>query len=155
MGLSYRDKSNDMQHDMFRSGHDLDQRSNFQLHLSRPFYVSFDATWREQHHGDWIISSSYIISEVMIKKSTEIKIGNFYSLFFFYFWRSPGGHSIQVGMYIRVTGFAKSFEKFSSPGLFWCIFGCWSRIWFQKCKFRRKKWPRDLFEHLRFFAIFT
>ena len=43
MGLSYGDESNDMQHDMFGSGHDLDLRSNFQPDLSRSFYISFDA----------------------------------------------------------------------------------------------------------------
>ena len=44
MGLSYRDESQDMQYDMFGSGHDLDLRSKFKLDLSRSFYISFDAT---------------------------------------------------------------------------------------------------------------
>ena len=41
--------STDMQHDPFRSGHDLDLRSNFQVDLSRSNYSSFDASWREEH----------------------------------------------------------------------------------------------------------
>ena len=38
-----------MQHDLFRSGHDLDLRSNFQVDLSRSNYSSFDASRREEH----------------------------------------------------------------------------------------------------------
>ena len=40
----------DMQHDdPFRSGHDLDRRSNFQNNLSRSTYNSFDASQQEEH----------------------------------------------------------------------------------------------------------
>jgi len=38
-----------MQHDPFRSDHDLDLRSNFQYDLSRSTNSSFDASRREEH----------------------------------------------------------------------------------------------------------
>ena len=44
MGLSDRDESTDMHHDMFGSGHDLDLRSNFKLDPFRSYYISFDAS---------------------------------------------------------------------------------------------------------------
>ena len=43
-GLSYRVESNDMHHDRFGSGHNLDLRSKFQLDLSRSYYILFDAS---------------------------------------------------------------------------------------------------------------
>ena len=45
-GRRYR--SADMQHDLFRSDHDLELRSNFQHDLLRSKYSSFDASWREK-----------------------------------------------------------------------------------------------------------
>ena len=38
-----------MQHDPFRSGYDLDLRSNFKNDLSRSTNSSFDASRREEH----------------------------------------------------------------------------------------------------------
>ena len=35
---------NDMQHDLFGSGHDLDPRSNFIFDFSGSYYTSFDAS---------------------------------------------------------------------------------------------------------------
>ena len=55
LGLSYRDKSNDMHYDMFASGHDLVLRSNFKRDLLMSYYISFNAAWWEKHHGYWII----------------------------------------------------------------------------------------------------
>ena len=40
--------STDIQHDLFRSGHDLGLRSNFQNDLSRSTNSSFDAFRREE-----------------------------------------------------------------------------------------------------------
>ena len=53
--LSYRDEPNDMNHNMFVSGHDLDLRSKFPLDLLRSYYISIDAAWWQKHRGDWII----------------------------------------------------------------------------------------------------
>ena len=41
--------STDVQHDLFRSGHDLDLRSNFQYDLLRSNYNSFYASRQEEN----------------------------------------------------------------------------------------------------------
>ena len=43
--------SNDMQHDLFGSGHDLDLRSNFIFKFYGSYYTSFDASWRAEYNG--------------------------------------------------------------------------------------------------------
>ena len=44
-----RYESIDMQHDLFRSVHDLDMRSHFQNDLLRSYYSSFDASQTEKY----------------------------------------------------------------------------------------------------------
>ena len=47
-----------MQHDIFRSGHNLELRSNFQHDLLRFNYSSFDASLQEKHDvGKMIVMS--------------------------------------------------------------------------------------------------
>ena len=46
-GRSY--ESTDVQHELFRSGHDLDFRSNFQNNLLRSNYSSFNASQEEKY----------------------------------------------------------------------------------------------------------
>ena len=61
-----------MQHDLFRSGHDLDLRSTFELDLSRS-YIPFDVPWRAKHDGVWIISLSLWEEKLLQKKNISGK----------------------------------------------------------------------------------
>ena len=57
-----------MQHDPFRSGHDLDLRSNFQHDLSRSKYNSFDASRQEEHGAGKNKCPAFIESKVITEK---------------------------------------------------------------------------------------
>ena len=61
-----------MQHDPFRSGHDLDLRSKFQHDLSRSNYISFDAARQYKHDASKInIVSS--LSQKLLQKNVYRK----------------------------------------------------------------------------------
>ena len=57
-----------MQHDLFRSGHDLDLRSNFQRDLSRSTYISFDASRQEKHDAGKMNVVS-LLSQKLLQKN--------------------------------------------------------------------------------------
>ena len=72
--LSRRCASNDMQHDLFRWGHDLDLRSSLQLDLSRSYDISFDAPWRDKNNGVWMDPLSFREEQLLQKNYCEIKV---------------------------------------------------------------------------------
>ena len=75
--LSRQCGSNDMQHDLFRSGHDLDLRSNFQLDLSRSYDISFDVPWRAKNDGVRIDPLSCLDQKLFKKKTIRSKNEHF------------------------------------------------------------------------------
>ena len=57
-----------MQHDLFRSGHDLDLRSNFQDDLLMSNYISFDAS-RQEKHDAGKINVVALLSQKLLQKN--------------------------------------------------------------------------------------
>ena len=58
----------DMQHDLFRSSHDLDLRSNFQDDLLMSNYISFDAS-RQEKHDAGKINVVALLSQQLLQKN--------------------------------------------------------------------------------------
>ena len=71
--------STDMQHDLFRKGHDLDLRSNFQSDLLRSNYNSFDASRQEKHDAGKMNVVSLLSQKLLQKKTFIAKNGYFWS----------------------------------------------------------------------------
>ena len=65
-----------MQHDLFRSGHDLDQRSNFPNDLLRSNYSSFDASQKEKYDAGKVNVVS-ILSQKLLQKTFFAKTAIF------------------------------------------------------------------------------
>ena len=61
-----------MQHDLFRSGNDLDLRLNFQVDLSRSTYSSFDAS-RRQEHDAGKSNAVALLSQKLLPKNIFVK----------------------------------------------------------------------------------
>ena len=66
-----------MQHDLFRSGHDLDVRSNFQVDLSRSNYSSFDTSRREEHDAGKSIAMALLSQKLLPKQTLFVKTAIF------------------------------------------------------------------------------
>ena len=66
-----------MQHDPFRSGHDLDLRSNFQNDLSRSTNSSFDASRREEHDAGKSNVMALLSQKLLPKKTFFVKTAIF------------------------------------------------------------------------------
>ena len=64
----HQDASTDMQHKLFRSLHDLDLRSNFDLNFSRSNYISFEASLREKHDGAIADALAWLVQKLFVKK---------------------------------------------------------------------------------------
>ena len=67
-----------MQHDPFRSDHDLDLRSNFQNDRSRSTYSSFDAS-RQDEHDAGKSNVVALLSQKLLPKNICRENGYFYS----------------------------------------------------------------------------
>ena len=61
-------ESIDIQHDLFRSGHDFELRSNFEHDLSRSKYISFDAPRQDKHDAGKINVVS-LLSKKLLQKN--------------------------------------------------------------------------------------
>ena len=70
--------STNMQHDHFRSGRDLDMRSNFQNDLIMSSYSSFDASQEEKYDAGKMNVMSLMSQKLLQKKKLFLK----YWLFF-------------------------------------------------------------------------
>ena len=60
MCLSCPYASNHIRHDLFRTCHDLDLMSNFQIYLLRSSYLSFEPAWWEKYNGAKILTLASI-----------------------------------------------------------------------------------------------
>ena len=73
-------ESTDMQRDLFRSGHVLDLKPNFQNALRRSNYISVDASQQEKHDSDDAGKMNVVLlfSQMLLQKNVFRKNGYFY-----------------------------------------------------------------------------
>ena len=76
MGSGRRYGSTDMQHDLFRSGHDLDLRSNFPHNFLMSHYTSFDAS-RQEEHDAGKMNVVPLLSQKLLPRKKNRKNGYF------------------------------------------------------------------------------
>ena len=60
-----------MQHDLFKSGHDLDLESYFGIDFSRSRYISFDAARREIDAAVIIVLLSFLSRKLLLENYFE------------------------------------------------------------------------------------
>ena len=86
---------------LFRSGYDLELRSNFQNDLLRSTNGSNDASWQEEHDAGKINDVPFLSQKLLLKKITISKIQKFKnSKKSQSFWPS-GGQRVDLGSKLR------------------------------------------------------
>ena len=118
-------ESTDMQHDLFRSGHVLDLKPNFQNDLWRSSYSSFDASQQEKHDSDDLLAkwmSCFYLAKCYYRKTffAKKRLNWFFLL--------SGGQTVDLSWNLR-TCWRKSVKGnclpseyiYSRPGLGKCI----------------------------------
>ena len=68
--------STDIQHDLFRSGHDLDLKSNLHIDLFRSNYSSFNASQEEKYDAGKMIAAC-LLSQKLLQKTFFAKTAIF------------------------------------------------------------------------------
>ena len=67
MRLPHSDKSTDMQHNLFKSGHDLDLGSNLKVDISRLKYILFNAARQEKDVDVMTIILSFLSPKLSLE----------------------------------------------------------------------------------------